>query len=464
MAVETQPETLRYILVITRRGASEVLISTGESSWSLASVGVPRGERLAEQVVRLVRKRHALDSYCLWSNHSPLGSNGAPVNPYAVLETVGCDDLPLGPSWIRLPESVSYPALRQSDQAVLRHVLEELKLHAATPDAYPFARPGWIDDLFAWVELQIQPLHLTGHFQQLNASPTFSLIRIETTAAAVWFKATGEPNAHERDVTVTLNHLFPDFLPRIVGVHPTWNGWLAEEGRGRTLDRATDIDEWAAVARSLAQMQIASRRETHALLESGCRDLRLGYLAGQIAPFLKRMVEVMATQPAKPPETLDHSEISELGGCLNDTFAELEQCGWPDTLGHLDPNPRNILVSEHGCRFLDWAEGSVGHPLFTFEYLREHARRNLVPSDAISEKFLTAYAGPWQSFISPDVLTLSLEISPLLAVFACAVADARWRSPESLRNRSVAGYFRSLTRRAYREAVNLVARRSRCPA
>jgi hypothetical protein len=463
MAVETQPKTLRYVLVIARRGASEILISAGESSLSLPWFGVVATERLAEQFVSAVRKCYALTSYCLWSNHAPLATNGARLKPYAVLETVGRDELPLGMSWIHLPELVSHPALRSADQAVLRQVLEELDVHAATRDAYPFTRPGWIDDLFAWVERQTRPLHLTGHFQQLNASPTFSLIRIETTGTAVWFKATGESKAHERAVTVTLKRLLQEFLPPILAVHPTWNGWLSEEVQGRTLDRATARD-WATAARTLAEIQIASRGDTNTLLESGCKELRLPRLAGQIAPFLERMSELMALQPAEPPRILRASEFNELGACLRTAFAELERLGWPDTLGHLDPNPRNILVSHSDCRFLDWAEGSVGHPLLTFEYLSEHARRNLGHCGAISEELLTAYAGPWQSYISPAVLARSLAISPLVAVFTCAVADNRWRSPESLRNRSVAGYFRSLTRRAYREAANLVARSARCPA
>jgi len=49
------------------------------------------------------------------------------------------------------------------------------------------------------VQRAIEPygLRLSGEFRQLNASPTFALLRLETTGQALWFKAVGEPNLRE---------------------------------------------------------------------------------------------------------------------------------------------------------------------------------------------------------------------------------------------------------------------------
>ena len=82
-------------------------------------------------------------------------------------------------------------------------------------------------------------------------------------------------------------------------------------------------------------------------------------------------------QAKRPPEILTEFEINTLGERLCDALEELASLRIPSTLGHLDPNPRNIVVSPGGCCFLDWAAGSVTHPLLTFEYVCEHARRRL---------------------------------------------------------------------------------------
>jgi len=70
----------------------------------------------------------------------------------------------------------------------------ELLRHGKKPG--PFGKAGWLRELFQWAEEQGDPLgiRLTGNFRQLNASPTFSLIRWKPTAIALWFKATGKPN------------------------------------------------------------------------------------------------------------------------------------------------------------------------------------------------------------------------------------------------------------------------------
>jgi hypothetical protein len=289
-------------------------------------------------------------------------------------------------------------------------------------------------------------------------------VRIETTGAAGWFKATGEPNKDELRISVALHRLFPSHAPRILGVHPAWNGWLSEEIPGSTLDDFADVGPWAQAARSLAKLQIASVTKTDVLLESGCKDLRIQQLVEQIDPFLARMGELMAMQTKQPPQILTDSEISILGDCLRAAFFELQQYRVPSTLGHLDVNPGNIILSSTRCCFLDWAEGCVTHPFFTFEYLLEHSRRSLPQTDAVTEELAAAYLEPWQSFFSAEVLAQAIALSPLLAVFAFAVAGKRWRSVETLRSPTLAGYFRSLTRRVYREATKIAARSERCLA
>jgi hypothetical protein len=114
------------------------------------------------------------------------------------------------------------------------------------------------------------------------------------------------------------------------------------------------------------------------------------------------------------------------------------------------------------CCFLDWAEGCVSHPFLTFEYLREHARRRLGEDGAAIERIAAAYLGPWQSEYSPEIVRQAMVLSPLVAVFGAAVNDSALRSVDPLQNARVAGYFRSLTRRMFREAAEITKGKERC--
>jgi len=172
-----------------------------------------------------------------------------------------------------------------------------------------------------------------------------------------------------------------------------------------------------------------------------------------IDPFLARMAEFMAGQEKRSPAPLANSELLSLGEGLKEACSLLQSFGLPDTLGHMDFNPGNILLSPDHCVFLDWAEGCVTNPVITFEYLRRHMERGGVEEPAADSRLSAAYLRPWAAFFSPDDLRRALAAAPPVAVFVHAIAGDTWRTLDPVSNPALAGYFRSLTRRMYRDAV-----------
>jgi Ser/Thr protein kinase RdoA (MazF antagonist) len=308
-----------------------------------------------------------------------------------------------------------------------------------------------------WVAQQLEPLGLAlaPGFEQFTASPTSSLVRMETTGAPVWFKSTGEINRNELPISIALYRLFPDYVPRILAIHPIWNGWLSEEVQGQTLARQGDPDTWAVAAMTLAELQIASLHKIDELLKSRCKDLRWGALARQIRPFLACMSELMGAQTSERSRALNDSQLGFLGDCLKKAFGGLKRCGIPDTLGHLDPNPGNVLVCSPDVCFLDWAEACVSHPFVTFEFLCQHTRRRFVGDPTAIETLTRGYLKPWRRMFHPQALASAMALIPVVAVFVYALADNRWSSPDTSQNHTLAGYFRSLTRKAYRQATQI---------
>jgi hypothetical protein len=371
---------------------------------------------------------------------------------------------PTGSQWLPfdggIPPFIDIPEGR----AAITKALQETSSYLSNKEIGPFAKPGWLKDLFEWIETRLDAtgLRITGAIRQLNASPTFSLIRVETTGPAIWFKATGEPNLHELPISLSLARLFPEYVPAILGVHPTWNGWLSQEAMGMTLGDLAESFVWERVAGDLARLQIASVGNCAELLASGCKDRRLPKLTELIDPFLSRMTDLMAAQEKRPPEPLTGSNLAFLRQRLNEACSLLQEFRLPETLAHTDFNPGNIIVSPTRCCFLDWAEGCVSHPFITFEYLREHARRRLCQDNALVERIAVAYFRHWQPFVFPDALMQATAFSPLVAVFVTAIAGKTWRSIDPTQDTRLAGYFRSLTRRMYREATEMEGRSERC--
>ena len=214
-----------------------------------------------------------------------------------------------------------------------------------------------------WTAEVIRPLglELTGPFCQYNASPSFSLIRFETTGPAVWFKAVGEPNQREFPITLKLSQQFPKYLPEILGTRADRNGWLSLEAPGANLCETQEIMLWESAAESLARLQIESVAKTESILDAGAHDLRIETLSGLSDPI---SCGYRATDGAADQSSASSAEPAgtEPVGCANRGFAHASRRPWNSrsALGHLDLNPgthcvRSIDAYSSTGRKLMWA-------------------------------------------------------------------------------------------------------------
>ncbi len=243
-----------------------------------------------------------------------------------------------------------------------------------------------------------------------------------------------------------------------------WNGWLAREAEGTLLNECSTLTSWEAAATDLAELQIQSLGRTLHLLDPGARDLRTWALADMVQPFFRTMSEMMERQAKMPPAVLSRDELHRLSAQVRDALIVLEETGIPNTLGHLDLNPGNIICSPTGCRFLDWTEAFVGHPFLTFQYLLEHFRRAFGQDRSQETQLVARYSSPWCACVSESEFRRALEVAPLVAVVVCATGNDLWTDPQKLEDPRIAGYLRSLTRRMEREARALVERSIPCPS
>ena len=458
MSTTTREDSESCRVILLRGKNLEVLLGFDGTLWNLPEVGIPLWHRPAEHLTAALGATCGMDAVSLSSLEAFPAKSGSPQIRYEIMEPcVYRDEAPGGKQWVATDTLVANHFRDPLDYHAVLQAIAGLTASGEETSRRPFGRIGWFRDLQQWVQEEIGTLglHLNGRYRQLNACPTFSLIRFETDGPAVWFKAVGAPNEREYSLTLALARSFSRFLPQVIATRPECNGWLAREAEGSLLSECSAPASWETAAAGLAQLQICSLGKSLNLLETGARDLGTRALANLAEPFLQVMGEVMERQTNMPPARLSREQLRILSARVQEAVSLLDKAAIPETLGHMDFNPGNIVCSPSGSVFLDWAEGFVGHPFLTFEYLLEHFRRTFGRIASCEMRLVARYLSPWRELVSDRDIHRSLEVIPLVAVFACAAGNDRWTTQQKLEEPRTAGYLRSLTRRMEREALRL---------
>jgi hypothetical protein len=452
--------TIPVRLIVSRGKDSEIMLVTSKSGWLLPEVEIPRYQRIPPNVRSRALERYGIKTICRFQ---PRRKEPGCIDTVPSLYQVA--DLEEQPA--RLPEALRWIQRHQigqisfcnsEDRDALETALADTELYDCGALPGPFAKSGWVLDLISWLDSTTQKYRLgfANRWEQYNASPNFSLIRAETDGPAVWFKAVGAPNLHEYPITLFLADRYPQYMPFILATRDDWHGWLTLEEEGTHPDDIKRCDAFRATAHSLAQLQLETARDKDILLATGCSDLRLSRLQEFIAVYLDTIREFMKLQTNTHVCVLSSDDCLWLGEVLHEACVALQLLGIPDTLGHGDFNPNNIVVSTSRCVFLDWAEAHVGHPFFTIEYLLARFRDQSLTTQTELQSIRDAYAQLWLAHFSRETIDRSFRICRLLAVFAYAVQLLDHHKTPKAKNDDVAAMQRSLARRMYREAANLM--------
>ena len=464
MSAAIQSERETYRVIVLGRDGKEVLLVPGGDRFMLPFVETPRWQRVAENLTAAVRTEWGEEVICLFEPDDLPGTDCSRIY-YQAAEHWCATGIPKTPTrWVPVSALSDGSLADASDYLAIRRSCAQCDAEGHGSPAGPFARLGWFKELRQWIEEVIEPLgfHLNGNFSQLNASSSFSLIRFETDGPAVWFKAVGEPNQKEFPISCALAQLFPGYVPSVLGARPEWNGWLAREAVGKLLCDVQVDGLWQKAAAALAELQIESIDQGAQILAAGARDLGVRALFKKVEPFVETVTRLMERQTKSPPAPLGRTELLLLRDRITAALEALDALGIPETLGHLDLNPGNMVASRDRCVFLDWAEAFIGNPFLTFQYLIEHVRRMVGMKSAVERKLISSYCEPWEQIVGRVVTEEAFAITALLAVFAYAAGSEVWQDEERMQDPAIAGYLRSLTRRMAREANVLTEGRSVC--
>jgi hypothetical protein len=446
-------------VIVLDEDRSSVLLARAQDGFILPSAEIPRRQRVAENLTAAMKSEWGCEVACLFALRVRALENDSNRANYQVAEgatLAGTHDSRT--AWAPI-SSLRQDCFEDPEDCLSIHECLQQCERYQTDDRAPFARKHWFQELRSWARDVIRPmgLALTGRFTQLNASPSFSLIRFETDLTAMWFKAVGEPNRREFKITVQLAQQFPRHVAQVFGIRTDWNGWLSPEIEGISLAETRELARWKAAAADLARLQVESIGNVRPVEQLGARDFRIATLANRVTPFLDAVGRFTEQSAKLAPPVLSQNELFILGERIQNALQRLDEIQVPATLGHLDLNPGNIIFCRTGCVFLDWAEAYVGNPFLSFQYLLEHFRRAVRREPQDAQSLQAGYTAVWKEVISEDEIAEALELAPLVAVFAYAAADTGTQVAKP----GVEAYLCSLTARMQREAKQIEERRQK---
>ena len=449
--------TDHWRILIPGRSASEILVLANGRNFILPEVVVPRDQRLAWHLNEQIKRNWQLPVLSVVPIRTGPNHRGKDSTNYHLAELMSPKAaLPPGMNWANLASLTK--EMFQDPEDFDAGVMFFHPSGGATEDG-PFARLGWFEDLAAWVKniASSRGLGWNGRFEQFHAAACFSLIRFGTSPQALWFKAVGEPNTREFNITQVLADCLPAYVPRLLAVRPDCNGWLAKECPGTILHDTSDPDLWRSAAYTLAELQVESVPHTVALLRAGAHLLQSVLSDFAIERFVRAGAALLAENSEQAALNPRIDDLMDIASRASELRERIKIFGIPDALGHLDLNGGNIVVSPEQCTYLDWAEAYVGCPFVSFEYLLQAFRRKFGTKSPHETTVVETYLTSWQRVCSRSTIREAWTRTSFLALFAytlrCIAASEPWlgHAPD------LANYVRSLLRKLKRQVGNLQA-------
>ena len=188
----------RFRILLYRRNGNQLLLQGNAQGFALPCVRIAPYARVAQQINAAIWKDWGFKSFCLF----PVGNPNFPA--YAVELCGATSAHPANMNWFPVDSLAQRDFPEAQDFHAITTATKLFEQYRNAGAAEPFGKFAWLRDLTEWVEAKAAQigLHLTGNFEQFNASPTFSLVRFETDGSAVWFKAVGPPNLREYPITL----------------------------------------------------------------------------------------------------------------------------------------------------------------------------------------------------------------------------------------------------------------------
>lgn len=396
-------------------------VLTTDGTGALPRISIPVYTRVTQQAHRAIEAAWSLRGFILDYLSSERDSS-----PCAVLELLH-SEISASLRWRTVDEIDDLT--REERRSILSIIRED--------STSSLLRVGWVYEAIEWVEnVTGEALQSVSEIEQLNAGGGFTLLRLPMRSErSYWLKATAAPNSHELPITVILSKLCRGYVPEVLDVKPEWNAWLTADGGTAhwqlpsCSEQRFHVLECAATV--MAEIQCRTTGCEEELIAAGACDHRIDTLRSESELLFERIGQAMHLQTSIKAPRLELSRLHELRTVFNEVCDFLHSLAIPNSIIHGDMNLGNVLFGDHGCRFIDWCEAYVGHPLVTLQHLLLMNVPGDVHRKAIwDRRLIERYCAVMNEICDPDALARAVPCMPLIAAASAMYGRGKWlRSP-----------------------------------
>jgi Phosphotransferase enzyme family len=286
--------------------------------------------------------------------------------------------------------------------------LAEQTGQARPPQRAPWARPGWSAQAEAWVSDTLASLSIDaqGPLTLFAQWPLSSILRIETSAGALYLKAVFSLFHHEPAVTEALTRTHPGRVPDVLAVDDVQGWMLMRELTGRALGDL-ESPQWSSGLRAAAEIQRAWIGRGDELLRLGAQDRTLAQLADQIGT----LAELSWSNDE------ERARVERAVPELRHRCRRLAELSIPETIVHGDLHPWNVREDRGRTVIFDWSDACLAHPFFDLQTFVEH-----VDDERETAELVDRYLEAWTDAVPLGSLREAYELSRPLAQVHHAVS------------------------------------------
>jgi hypothetical protein len=274
----------------------------------------------------------------------------------------------------------------EAHRQLLDRYLTALEDGSVPPERPPWARPGWLEGVRAWLEQEVGRLgHRVAAIEQVKHWSVSSVLRVETDGPDLYFKVSGALPLFGEEATVTarLAERFPGYVPAPLALAPE-QGWLLLPAFTELFTtRATPLETRRQAFRRFAELQRRTVELVPELLADGCLDRRLEVLETQLEPLLHDR------EALRQLTAVEIRRLRRLRPAFQDACRRLAAMGLPPALVHGDLHLGNVTRLDGRLAYFDWTDACIAHPFIDLHSLQweKHAPTR--------EALLDAYLEPW---------------------------------------------------------------------
>jgi hypothetical protein len=303
--------------------------------------------------------------------------------------------------------------LRDEEQRpLLAGYLDALVGDDVPADRVPWARPGWLEGVQAWLEAELARLgHTLVGVEQRKQWAISSVLQVRTDGPDLYCKVSARLPlfVDEGPVTAMLAERFPGYVPEPIAIERE-RGWFLLRAFDELVGWEPPLDVRRAVFSRFAGLQRRSAEQASELIAAGCLDRRLDVLERQLDPLLADPESVARLQPEET------EELRRLAPVFHEACSRLAGLGLPPTLVHGDLHVGNVARQDGELLYFDWTDACVAHPfidLHSLQWERDEADR---------AELLDAYLGAWERVVPPERLREAAALAAIVTPLHHAVS------------------------------------------